>query len=217
MLASMIEILSPDLFRPHLGSISAHVTWLEEHVLEEALASGAMLRGWRSNHLPPEGGPLGWCTAQALRCASRLHELTRSLLCADVLADLGGTRAQPADASAWARLLDSDLLPTGGGGARSEGAVLGAVDSDLLPTGGGGARSEGAVLGAVDSDLLPTGGGGARSEGAVLGAVSGAVSGSTLKTTLEQRMIEPLAALSACDPLGRVLPPLKCLKVGTAL
>jgi hypothetical protein len=51
----------------------------------------------------------------------------------------------------------------------------------------------------------------------VLGAVSGAVSGSTLKTTLEQRMIEPLAALSACDPLGRVLPPLKCLKVGTAL
>ena len=173
MLASMIEILSPDLFRPHLGSISAHVTWLEEHVLEEALASGAMLRGWRSNHLPPEGGPLGWCTAQALRCASRLHELTRSLLCADVLADLGGTRAQPADASAWARLLDSDLLPTGGGGAGSEGAVL--------------------------------------------GAVSGAVSGSTLKTTLEQRMIEPLAALSACDPLGRVLPPLKCLKVGTAL
>ena len=173
MLASMVEILSPDLFRPHLGSISAHVTWLEEHVLEEALASGAMLRGWRSNHLPPEGGPLGWCTAQALRCASRLHELTRSLLCADVLADLGGTRAQPADASAWARLLDSDLLPTGGGAAGSEGAVL--------------------------------------------GAVSGAVSGSTLKTTLEQRMIEPLAALSACDPLGRVLPPLKCLKVGTAL
>ena len=173
MLASMIEILSPDLFRPHLGSISAHVTWLEEHVLEEALASGAMLRGWRSNHLPPEGGPLGWCTAQALRCASRLHELTRSLLCSDVLADLGGTRAQPADASAWARLLDSDLLPTGGGAAGSEGAVL--------------------------------------------GAVSGAVSGSTLKTTLEQRMIEPLAALSACDPLGRVLPPLKCLKVGTAL
>ena len=173
MLASMVEVLSPDLFRPHLGSISAHVTWLEEHVLEEALASGANLRGWRSNHLPPEGGPLGWCTAQALRCASRLHELTRSLLCADVLADLGGTRAQPADASAWARLLDSDLLPTGGGGTGSEGAVL--------------------------------------------GAVSGAVSGSTLKTTLEQRMIEPLAALSACDPLGRVLPPLKCLKVGTAL
>ena len=53
--------------------------------------------------------------------------------------------------------------------------------------------------------------------GAVLGALLGAASGSTLKTTLEQRMIEPLAALSACDPLGRVLPPLKCLKVGTAL
>ena len=62
MLASMVEILPPDLFRPHLGSISAHVTWLEEHVVEEALASGAMLRGWRSNHLPPEGGPLGWAT-----------------------------------------------------------------------------------------------------------------------------------------------------------
>ena len=101
-----------------------------------------------------------------------MRELTRSLLCSDVLADLGGTQAQPADTSSWVRLLDSDLLPAGGG---------------------------------------------AGSEGAVLGAVSGAVSGSTLKTTLEQRMIEPLAALSACDPLGRVLPPLKCLKVGTAL
>ena len=62
MLASMVEILPPDLFRPHLGAISAHVTWLEELVVEEALASGAMLRGWRSNHLPPEGGPLGWAT-----------------------------------------------------------------------------------------------------------------------------------------------------------
>ena len=187
MLASMVEILPPDLFRPHLGSISAHVTWLEEHVLEEALASGAMLRGWRSNHLPPEGGPLGWCTAQALRCASRLHELTRSLLCSDVLADLGGTRAQPADTSAWARLLDSDLPNTAPATVPNMARLL---DSDLLPAGGG-----------------------AGSEGAVLGAVSGL----TLKTTLEQRMIEPLAALSACDPLGRVLPPLKCLKVGTAL
>ena len=72
MLASMLEILPADLFRAHLGSIAEHVTWLEEHLVEEALPGGATLRGWRSNHLPPEGGPLGWCTAQALRCASNL-------------------------------------------------------------------------------------------------------------------------------------------------
>ena len=37
------------------------------------------LKGWRSNHLPPEGGPIGWCTAQALRCIYRMDELTREV------------------------------------------------------------------------------------------------------------------------------------------
>ena len=151
-------MLPHDAFRPHLTSIAEHVSWLEEHIVEEAVPGGASLRGWRSNHLPPEGGPLGWCTAQALRCASRLRQLTASLLCADVLADLGGVQAQEADVSAWARLLDSDLSEPAAGPAAGP-------------------------------------------------AAEGAAGGATLKATIEARMIEPLAALSACDPLARYRPP----------
>ena len=57
-----------------------HVAWLNEHVVTETLPTGNTLRGWRSNHLPPEGGPLGWATAQALRCIARIHTLSRELL-----------------------------------------------------------------------------------------------------------------------------------------
>lgn len=170
MLASMLEVLPADLFRPHLSAITDHVTWLEEHIVEESLPTGAVLKGWRSNHLPPEGGPLGWCTAQALRCVSRLSQLTSALLCADVLAELGGMRAQPADVSAWARLLDSDLPAAG------ECVITGEACSTEDEVGDIGALA------------------------------TGSASGTTLKATIEERMIEPLAALSACDPLGRYSP-----------
>jgi len=144
MLASLIEVLPPAVFRRHLGSIAAHLAWLEEHVIEEIQIDGQLLRGWRSNHLPPEGAPLAWCTAQGVRCLSRMRQLTRALLCADVLATLGGEEAAAADARAWDRLLDSDLPAT-------------------------------------DEDRPLT----------------------TLKATLEERMLRPLAALTAADPLGR--------------
>ena len=115
LLASLIEVMPASAFLPHLPSISAHLAWLEDHVIEEVLPSGALLRGWRSNHLPPEGGPLGWCTAQALRCIARLRSLSRQLIITDVLGALGGRVASPPDPSAWERLLDSDLSAEEGG------------------------------------------------------------------------------------------------------
>ena len=110
LLASLLEVLPAKYFRPHLAKVRGHVAWLEEHVVSEVLPSGAKLNGWRSNHLPPEGGPLGWSTAQAVRCIGRMHDLTRDLLVADVLSELGGTPGAAPDSSAWSRLLDSDLM-----------------------------------------------------------------------------------------------------------
>ena len=142
LLASMLEVLPAEAFRAHLPTINRHVAWLEGHIVEESLPGGtrgARLRGWRSNHLPPEGGPLGWCTAQVLRCVSRVQQLSRALLVADVLEELGGVRASRPDFSAWARLLDSDLLPASGPSTASDsgggGGGGGATDSG----GGGGA------------------------------------------------------------------------------
>ena len=112
LLASLIEVIPAAQFRPHITKIEEHVAWLNEHVVTETLPTGNTLRGWRSNHLPPEGGPLGWATAQALRCIARIHTLSRELLVADVLSELGGRLADSPDPSAWARLLDSDLPPS---------------------------------------------------------------------------------------------------------
>mmetsp|Transcript_6654 Transcript_6654/g.21324 ORF Transcript_6654/g.21324 Transcript_6654/m.21324 type:complete len:358 (-) Transcript_6654:194-1267(-) len=80
---------------------------------------------------------------QAVRCAARSRALVRTLLCADVLAELGGRPASARDLRPWSRLLDSDL-PGGAGGG-----------------------------------------------------------GATLKGTIEGKMVEPLLALAAADPLGR--------------
>jgi len=143
LLASLIETLPPEAMRPHLGAVASHTAWLASHVVEELLPTGGRLMGWRSSHLPPEGGPLGWCTAQAVRCAARSRALVRTLLCADVLAELGGRPASARDLRPWSRLLDSDL-PGGAGGG-----------------------------------------------------------GATLKGTIEGKMVEPLLALAAADPLGR--------------
>ncbi len=156
MLATLLESLPVDLFRPHVRAIGRHAEWLRQNQVHELVADPeryggilpsaavsfpAELRGWRSNHLPP-GGPLAWSTAQAVRCLARISGLTRQLINADVLAALGGRGPARPDAAAWDRLLDSDL-------SAAEGA-------------------EG------DS--------------------------TTLKATLEQRMLEPLAALAAADP-----------------
>jgi hypothetical protein len=181
LLASLLEVLPVESFRPHLGQLGAHVHWLESHIVEEVQTGGAMLRGWRSNHLPPDGGPIGWCTGQALRCISRLKGVSKALLAADVLADLGGKPGAAPDPSAWARLLDSDLPPAG---------TTDLCSTDDLtcnpPTPRGGSRSPSAANGGQEEKEA------VASDGVT-----------TLKAIIEKRMIEPLSALSQADALGR--------------
>ena len=91
-----------------------------------------------------------------------------------MLADLGGRpRAEP-DPSAWARLLDSDLPPAG---------TTDVCDTDDLS--------------ACDD------GGGEEGDGEGSGERTAPTARSTLKATIEERMIVPLSALSCADPLGR--------------
>ena len=183
LLASLLEVLPSSAFLPHIGRIEQHVGWLEEHVNEEVLPSGTKLVGWRSNHLPPEGGPLGWCTAQAVRCISRVRRLSRELLNADVLRELGGTPGAAPDVSAWARLLDSDL-PT----------------ACSIPAAAAAASSGGEAGGEAGVGVGGEAGGDVADDGCEVVGV-GPI---TLKATIEQRMIDPLAGLSGADALGRV-------------
>ena len=179
MLASLLEALPAEDLRCHTRAISSHLAWLSEHLVTEpgAALGDRPLLGWRSNHLPPEGGPLTWSTAQAMRCISRTRKLVRSLLTADVLAEFGGKQATTVDPTNWDRLLDSDL-PSGvvdGGG--DEAAFVEKHDKD-----GDGHLDEEELTSAMAA--------GDGSEG-------------TLKALLQQRMIEPLARLSEADYLGR--------------
>eukprot|EP00316_Scyphosphaera_apsteinii_P011195 CAMPEP_0119316478 /NCGR_PEP_ID=MMETSP1333-20130426/39749_1 /TAXON_ID=418940 /ORGANISM="Scyphosphaera apsteinii, Strain RCC1455" /LENGTH=730 /DNA_ID=CAMNT_0007322131 /DNA_START=134 /DNA_END=2326 /DNA_ORIENTATION=+ len=114
MVASMLEVLSLDDIRPHLDALQSHVSWLHQNEVHRVLparngAVATLLRGWRSHHLSPEGGPLAWCTAQAIRCIVRLEQAARSLSTTDILAKLGGTSGSAPDPSMWNLLLDSDL------------------------------------------------------------------------------------------------------------
>jgi len=74
------------------SSPRSHVRWLQQNQVEEvvpaALNSDGLsqspfdLCGWRSNHLPPEGGPLAWSTAQVRRPRKTLlPRCTCALLC----------------------------------------------------------------------------------------------------------------------------------------
>lgn len=127
MLATLLESLPADAFRPHMWAVARHVAWLQQNQVYELMspepqldgeaadelgAPPTELRGWRSDHLPP-GGPLAWSTAQAVRCLARVHVLTRALINADVLASLGGRGSARPAAAAWDRLLDSDLVSHG--------------------------------------------------------------------------------------------------------
>ena len=80
MLATLLESLPADAFRPHMWAVARHVAWLQQNQVYELTspelqldgeaaevelgAPPTELRGWRSDHLPP-GGPLAWSTAQA--------------------------------------------------------------------------------------------------------------------------------------------------------
>ena len=153
-------------------------------------ASSSTWAGWRSTSTrrccprarsSSAGAPtclprraVGWCTAQAVRCISRVRRLSRELLNADALRELGTRRR--ADVSAWARLLDSDL-PTAcsipGGSRPSSAARRAAAGVGVGGEAGGDVADDGCEVVGV-------------------GPI-------TLKATIEQRMIDPLAGLSGAE------------------
>ncbi len=133
MVASLLETVDRTAFGEHLPSLRRHLVWLGEHTVEDValLDDGAWgaIRGWRSNHLPPEGGPLGWPTAQAARCIARVRRLSRDLMCDRVIAELGG---RPAARPARRPFADGPTGPSGGGSAAGWDRLL---DSDLPNSG----------------------------------------------------------------------------------
>jgi len=124
-LASLLEKLPAEDFRPHLGSLIRSLEWIERHQTVEILPDycdpesgqcyGKSLRGWVSPHLSPETGPQAWSTAQTIACISRMKSVVETLMHEDVLTEFRGSRlsAKGASPEAWNRLLDSDLSSSG--------------------------------------------------------------------------------------------------------
>lgn len=117
---SLLESLSSDYFRPHLGALQKTLDWIETHQTVEVIADycdpasgqcfGKPLRGWTSPHLTPDNGPQAWSTAQTLTCVSRMKTTIRELMHKDVLAEFGGiSKGGVPKLAAWDRLLDTDL------------------------------------------------------------------------------------------------------------
>ena len=73
LLGSLLETVQSgyaELFRPYIGNVDRALEWVEDNLVEsvamnEESDSTVYLRGWRSNRLRGEGGPIMWCTAQA--------------------------------------------------------------------------------------------------------------------------------------------------------
>lgn len=120
-IASMLEILPAEDFRPHLNHLQKMLDWIESSQTVEVIPDfcdrvtgqcyGKPLRGWVSPHLPPGTGPKAWSTAQTATCVHRLKQVVQELMNNDVLEEFKGVAhssrgPQPA---AWDRLLDSDL------------------------------------------------------------------------------------------------------------
>ncbi|CAB9501091.1 metalloprotease FTSH [Seminavis robusta] len=117
---SLLCLLSPEDFRPHLGALERTLSWIENHQMVEVITSycdpvsgqcyGRPLRGWSSPH-SPDSSPQAWPTAQVLKCAAWMRTTIRQLIHNDVIDEFHGIRfselgIQP---KGWDRLLDSDL------------------------------------------------------------------------------------------------------------
>ena len=120
-LASLLEKLPAEEFRPYLNNLERTLTWIEQQQTVEVIPDycddesgqcfGKPLRGWASPHLSPDTSPQGWSTAQALSCVSQMRRQVRTLMNSDVLEMFGGqpfSDEGPVE-TYWDRLLDSDL------------------------------------------------------------------------------------------------------------
>jgi hypothetical protein len=91
LLASLLDVARTghaELLRPYVPHVDRTLKWVEDNVVESVIArpgetassvGGGYLRGWRSNHLRGEGGPIMWCTAQVWHRPN--IPLTMQILC----------------------------------------------------------------------------------------------------------------------------------------
>jgi len=139
-LGSLLEILEPEDFRPHLIKMEKTLEWIEIHQMVEVIPDycdpdsaqcfGKPLCGWQSPHLAPDTGPLAWSTAQTLTCVFLMRATIQKLMHNDVLREFNGRFIPHASPAAWQRLLDSDVA-VGGGTRRTLKSIL--TDRVLVP------------------------------------------------------------------------------------
>jgi hypothetical protein len=93
MLGPMAE-REPNLLAPYLPQLELCLTWAETNVLQEMMSEdcdpitercyGAIVQGWRSNHLG-NGGAISWCTAQVFTALSGFRRLLKTLITTSIL------------------------------------------------------------------------------------------------------------------------------------
>ena len=120
-LASLLEILPAEDFRPYLPELEKTLKWIETQQSvevnpdycdpETGQCYGKSLRGWASPHLPPGSGPQAWSTAQTVCCVLNMRKTIRQLMHNDVLEEFNGISISKKGPTSdgWDRLLDSDL------------------------------------------------------------------------------------------------------------
>jgi len=123
-LGSLLEALEPEDFRPHLKKLKRTLEWIEIHQTVEVIPNycdpesgqcyGKPLRGWQSPHLTPDTGPQAWSTAQTLTCVALMQGTIQKLMHNDVLREFNGRGIPQISTTSWQRLLDSDIVGSGG-------------------------------------------------------------------------------------------------------
>lgn len=153
---SLLCMLPPEDFRPHLLKLERTLQWIESHQSMEMVTRytdpetgtcyGTPLRGWSSPHHDIDAGPQAWPTAQVLKCVSWMRTTIRQLLHNDVLDEFNGvTNHGVMQPESWDTLLDSDL----GGGNRTIKSVLEERVVAPFETGGIDNPSYGAAYSAI--------------------------------------------------------------------
>ena len=116
---TLLRLLEPEYFRPHLGGLDKLLGWIEIHKVKDVIADycdsetqqcyGKPITGWASPHMSQSGSPTAWASSQVLACVFRMQETVQQLLHDDVLQEFNGVSHEGTQLASWDRLLDTDL------------------------------------------------------------------------------------------------------------
>ncbi|MCY3016288.1 MAG: ATP-binding protein [Planctomycetota bacterium] len=87
-----LDVLIPDrphggVFEPYIGKLEASLRWAEDNYID-----GTGETGWRTSHLPFDGGAEGWSTAAILMSARKIRSVISAQINQDVLDDFHAQR-----------------------------------------------------------------------------------------------------------------------------